>query len=165
MPEELLDPNGREWQVVFDPAEGYGWLRPARVVGLMLRSRGRPRPRAELEDVLEAIQFHDREAMYVAMIDEDDQVFAIYVVSVGGPNSTVVDATSLLRAVLLADPAAGVVLIHNHPSGEPLPSPDDEAITRRFAMTLPAYGYELLDHLVIGYQGTFSFAEAGIGGL
>jgi DNA repair protein RadC len=49
--------------------------------------------------------------------------------------------------------AASIVLVHNHPSGDPTPSPDDLAITARLKSSGDILGIELLDHVVIGHNG------------
>ena len=61
--------------------------------------------------------------------------------------------------------AAAIVLAHNHPSGDPGPSPEDRAFTSRMAHAGAILGIQLLDHLVVARRGYFSFAEAGLLGV
>src|SRR5262249_40258615 len=56
--------------------------------------------------------------------------------------------------------AAAIVLAHNHPSGDPAPSPEDRAFTQLMARAGAILGIQVLDHLVVARRGYFSFAEA-----
>lgn len=58
--------------------------------------------------------------------------------------------------------AAAVLLSHNHPSGEPSPSTADHAITRTLSDALALIDVRVLDHIVVGFNGTYSFAERGL---
>jgi DNA repair protein RadC len=58
--------------------------------------------------------------------------------------------------------APGLIVSHNHPSGDPEPSPDDKAFTARLAQAATILGLELLDHIVIGHGRYVSFKEAGL---
>jgi len=57
--------------------------------------------------------------------------------------------------------AAAVVVFHNHPSGDPMPSPDDFALTRRLAAAGVLMGIDLVDHIILGDARYFSFKEMG----
>jgi DNA repair protein RadC len=65
-----------------------------------------------------------------------------------------------LKRALLAN-AAGLVVYHNHPSGDPTPSREDRDFTRRLAAAAEAVGVRLLDHIVVGREGCVSMREAG----
>jgi hypothetical protein len=67
----------------------------------------------------------------------------------------------VLRAALMAN-APGLIVSHNHPSGDPDPSPADEAFTKRLAAAATILGLDLLDHIVIGHGRYVSFKEAGL---
>jgi DNA repair protein RadC len=62
----------------------------------------------------------------------------------------------------LRDSAAALVVAHNHPSGDPTPSADDRRVTERLREVGQLVGIELLDHLVVGADSYFSFAEERI---
>jgi DNA repair protein RadC len=57
--------------------------------------------------------------------------------------------------------AAAIVLFHNHPSGDPAPSPDDVALTARMVNAGAIMGIDVLDHVILADQRYFSFAESG----
>ena len=62
----------------------------------------------------------------------------------------------------LLNNAAGIILYHNHPSGDPSPSREDREFTRRLAAAAESVGLRLLDHIVVGREGCVSFREAGL---
>ena len=79
----------------------------------------------------------------------------------GTLDRAVVEPREILRRALLTK-AAGVILYHNHPSGDPAPSREDREFTRRLAAASEAVGVRLLDHIVVGREGCVSFREAGL---
>lgn len=101
----------------------------------------------------------------------DEELHALYLdrrnrplerrrLTVGSDRFTVVDPRQIFRpAVSLG--AAGLVLAHNHPSGDPTPSPQDREVTRRVVAAGRVLGVTLLDHLVLGHGGWVSMRESG----
>jgi len=79
----------------------------------------------------------------------------------GTLDRAVVEPREILKRALLAN-AAGVILYHNHPSGDPAPSREDRDFTRRLAAAAESVGVRLLDHVVVGRSGCVSFREAGL---
>ena len=65
----------------------------------------------------------------------------------------------MFRAALLSN-AAGLIAIHNHPSGDPTPSADDVEVTRRLAASGEVLGVHLWDHIVVGDGRYYSFKES-----
>jgi DNA repair protein RadC len=63
---------------------------------------------------------------------------------------------------LVREAAAGVVFAHNHPSGEPTPSAEDIALTERLRRAGELLGLRVLDHVIVGHDGYFSFLDAGL---
>lgn len=96
----------------------------------------------------------DREAMGALLVDTRNRAIGYTVAYVGTLSRTAVEPRGLLVPALLAN-AAGVVLFHNHPSGDPSPSPEDLVFTRRVAAAAEVLGVRLLDHLVLGEAPTF----------
>jgi DNA repair protein RadC len=64
-------------------------------------------------------------------------------------------------APAVRDSAAAVILAHNHPSGDPLPSAEDVELTRRLRQAGEIIGIRVLDHVIVGAEAHFSFADAG----
>jgi DNA repair protein RadC len=79
----------------------------------------------------------------------------------GTLDRAVVEPREILKRALLAS-AAGVIVYHNHPSGDPSPSREDREFTRRLASASDVVGLRLLDHVVVGREGCVSFREAGL---
>lgn len=82
-------------------------------------------------------------------------------IAVGGLSACPVAPADVFRA-LLQEAAAGVVFVHNHPSGEPTPSPEDVALTERLCAAGELLGIRVLDHVIVGHDGYFSFLDAGL---
>jgi DNA repair protein RadC len=68
-------------------------------------------------------------------------------------------------APAIGQAAAGVLLVHNHPSGDPSPSDEDIRLTKRIAQAGQIMGIELLDHVILAQSGTYSFKTQSQGGL
>jgi len=96
----------------------------------------------------------DREMFWVLMLDARNKVTGLHVVSVGSLTSTIVHPREVWKAAILAN-AASVILCHNHPSGEPTPSTEDLALTARLLAVGELVGIRLLDHVVLGADGSF----------
>ena len=95
----------------------------------------------------------------VVLLDTKHRVLRTIELSVGGMDSTPVQARDVFRHAT-AGAAAAIVVFHNHPSGDPTPSEDDLALTRRLAAAGELMGIPVLDHVVLGDRRYWSFKEA-----
>jgi DNA repair protein RadC len=95
------------------------------------------------------LEDRDREALLVLLLDNKNQVNAAHVVSVGSLNGCPVHPREVFKAAVLAN-AAGVVVAHNHPSGDPEPSPEDRNMALRLKQAGEILGIRVLDFLVVG---------------
>jgi DNA repair protein RadC len=102
----------------------------------------------------------DREHCVAVLLDTKHRVLATVTVSIGSIDHTFMSPREIFRDALLAN-AAATVLAHNHPSGDPEPSRDDERVTRRLVEAGRLVGVEVLDHLVIGGGSWVSLARRG----
>ncbi|MFW5920689.1 MAG: JAB domain-containing protein, partial [Polyangiales bacterium] len=93
-------------------------------------------------------------------VDARNRPVAWYRVSQGGTSSAGVEVSSVFRPAIVAG-ASGLVLVHNHPSGETTPSPEDTALTRRVVDGGELLGIRVLDHVIVG-DDYFSFLDAGM---
>jgi DNA repair protein RadC len=89
------------------------------------------------------------------LLNTKNEPIAWHVLSRGCLDSTVVHARDVIKAACLGN-AAAVIVAHNHPSGDPTPSPDDHAITDRLRQALAIVGIDLLDSIIIGEEGRYS---------
>jgi DNA repair protein RadC len=89
------------------------------------------------------------------LLQDDPEIYR------GTLDRAVVEPREILKRALLAN-AAGVILYHNHPSGDPSPSREDRDFTRRLAAAADSVGLRLLDHVVVGREGCVSFRESGL---
>jgi DNA repair protein RadC len=102
-----------------------------------------------------------REVFRVALLDAQNGLLRDLVVSVGTLSSTLVHPREVFRPALL-EPAASLILLHNHPSGDPTPSREDVKLTRQLVESARLLDLHLHDHVVIGRGRYVSMAERGI---
>lgn len=91
----------------------------------------------------------DREEFLLVPLDGKNRALGFHVVSVGTLTASLVHPREVFKIVLLAN-AAAIILVHNHPSGDPTPSAEDIAITKRLQEAGDLLGIRILDHVVIG---------------
>jgi len=102
-----------------------------------------------------------RETFFALLLDTKHRVIVEEKVAVGSLNESVVHPREVFRRAV-AESAGAVVFVHNHPSGNPEPSPQDRLLTRRLCDVGRLMGIRVLDHLIIGNERYFSFAEQGL---
>jgi len=103
----------------------------------------------------------DVERMCGIYLNRKNAILTIDVLAVGSLTGASVYPREIIKAMIRKQ-AASLVLCHNHPSGDPAPSPEDENITRQIVYALWLIGATLLDHIIIGTrERTYSFADAG----
>jgi DNA repair protein RadC len=118
-------------------------------------------PEAAAEVLVAELAGADRELCLAALLDTKHRLLEIATVSVGSIDHTFMSPREVFRDALLAN-AAALVLAHNHPSGDPEPSRDDELVTRRLVRAGELIGVEVLDHLVVGGRRWTSLARRGV---
>ena len=102
----------------------------------------------------------DREAMWVMCLDTKNKATCLAQVSLGTLNSAPACPRELLKLAILTS-AQGIILIHNHPSGDPEPSGEDRAATAQIKTAAQIVGVKLLDHVIVGDGKYYSFADQG----
>jgi DNA repair protein RadC len=111
--------------------------------------------------VMPEMRFLAKEHFRVLLLDAKNRLLASELVSIGTLNTSLVHPRELFRRAIAAA-AAAVILIHNHPSGDPTPSAEDLALTRRLVEAGRLLGIEVLDHLVIGDNRYVSLKERAL---
>ena len=102
-----------------------------------------------------------QEVFLAVLLTTKNSILSTERIAIGSLNSAVVHAREVFaRAIELS--AASVVLVHNHPSGDPEPSPEDVRVTERMAEAGQIIGIKLLDHVVIGDGSFVSMKERGL---
>jgi DNA repair protein RadC len=104
----------------------------------------------------------DQEHLRLILLDTKNYVLAIPTVYVGSLNTSLIRIGELFRYALRENCAA-LIVVHNHPSGDPTPSPEDVIVTRRIVEGGQMLDIEVLDHLVIGNGRFISLKERGLG--
>lgn len=108
------------------------------------------------------MQKADREMMFVLNISAKGEVLNMEVASIGTLTQACAIPRELLKSVILSN-AASMIMMHNHPSGDPTPSREDFEITERMQYAAELLGVHLLDHIIVGERGTYySFLEEGV---
>ena len=117
------------------------------------------------EDTLPVLEAELSELAYERFIalalSTKNHVIAILPVSSGSLNASIVHPRELFQRAILAN-AASIIVCHNHPSGDPTPSPEDIALTRKLVEAGQLLDIPILDHVILGYGKYSSFKEMGL---
>jgi DNA repair protein RadC len=101
-----------------------------------------------------------QEVFFVLLLDSRQRLIAEVEVSRGSLNQSLVHPREVF-APALREAAAALVVVHNHPSGDPRPSREDAEVTQRLASAGEILGIRLVDHVIVGCEGFRSFAQMG----
>ena len=100
--------------------------------------------------------------MFITLhLDGKNRVICCDLVSIGSLNQSIVHPREVFKTACLSN-AAAVILIHQHPTGDPSPSSEDIAITRRLKEAGEIMGIKILDHIIVGDGEYLSFVERGL---
>jgi DNA repair protein RadC len=104
----------------------------------------------------------DKEELRVIILDTKNRVVDIVTVYVGSVNTTMIRVSELFRDAIRHN-CPGTIVVHNHPSGDPTPSPEDVAVTRQIVEAGKLLDIDVLDHLILGAGRYVSLKERGLG--
>ena len=110
---------------------------------------------AAMADMLDEPQ----ELMKVLCMNTRNELIGVTEVSRGTVNASLVHPREIFRTAILSN-ATSIIMVHNHPSGDPKPSPEDKHVTKKIMQASEIMGIELLDHVIVG-DGFYSFKEEG----
>jgi DNA repair protein RadC len=141
-----------------------------RLTSLTPGARPQVRSPADVANLLiDEMSAFEQEHLKAVLLNTKNQVINAPVIYKGSLNSSAVRVGEVFRAAIRENSAA-IILVHNHPSGDPTPSPEDVQVTRQFVEAGALLDVEVLDHLVIGQrghangrEGWVSLKERGLG--
>lgn len=118
-------------------------------------------PSAVVQYLQAALRDQPREIFKVLYLDKGNQILTDEDLFRGTVDEAAVYPREILKQALLKN-ATAVILVHNHPSGRTEPSPEDKELTRKIIAAASPLSVKVLDHIIIGGTGYFSFAEHGL---
>jgi DNA repair protein RadC len=112
--------------------------------------------------VAQAVDLRDKkkEHLMAFFLNARHQLIAKEIISIGTLTASLAHPREIFTPAI-GKAAAGVILVHNHPSGDPSPSEEDTRLTKRIVQAGHIMGIDLLDHLIIAENGCYSFKQAG----
>jgi DNA repair protein RadC len=108
-----------------------------------------------------SMRYLKRELLKGVYVDSKCKIIKHETIAVGGLNTNIIHPREVFKTAILED-AAAIILVHNHPSGDSIPSPDDINLTKKLKQIGKLIGIELLDHIIIGDGEYVSFKEKGL---
>jgi len=103
----------------------------------------------------------DREQFLVCCLDAKNSSIGMNIVSIGSLTLSIVHPREVFKLAILLN-ACAIIAVHNHPSGDPMPSPEDRTPTTRLREAGDVLGIRLLDHLILGDDRLYSFCRSGL---
>ena len=113
------------------------------------------------ESFLPLIDDPNKEHFMVAYLNQGNKIIQVERISTGGITNTLADPKVIFKKALLKE-ATAIMFCHNHPSGIAKPSSDDRQLTQKLIMAGKILDITVLDHIIIGENSYFSFAESGL---
>jgi len=109
----------------------------------------------EVVRLMSDLQYEDRELFYCLQLNAKNRILSRSLVSIGTLTSSLIHPREVFKAAILSN-AAAIICVHNHPSGDPTPSHNDRLITERIEEAGEIIGITLLDHIIIGANGSYT---------
>ena len=119
-------------------------------------------PSDAANEVMPILASMEQEVLQVILLNTRNRILQIVQVYQGSVNTSQVRIAEIFREAIRLN-AVNIIVVHNHPSGDPTPSPEDVAITRAIVQAGKLLDINLLDHLVIGSDKWVSLKERGLG--
>lgn len=111
--------------------------------------------------LMEEMRYYRKEYFKIILLNTKNQIISLEDISVGSLNSSIVHPREIFN-VPIKKSAAAIILVHNHPSGDPHPSREDLEVTTRLVDAGKILGISVLDHIIVGEKSYFSFKEKGL---
>ncbi|HIJ95954.1 MAG TPA: DNA repair protein RadC [Desulfuromonadales bacterium] len=116
---------------------------------------------AQVYETFKFLMRETKEMFLTAHLDGKNRLITLDLVSIGSLNQSIVHPREVFKTALLSN-AAAIILVHQHPTGDPTPSSEDLSITRRLKEAGEIMGIKVLDHIIIGDGEYLSFVERGL---
>jgi len=116
---------------------------------------------SQVSDTFQFLMKETKEQFITLHLDGKNRIICMDLVSIGSLNQSIVHPREVFKTALLSN-AAALILIHQHPTGDPTPSSEDLSITRRLKEAGEIIGVKVLDHIVVGDGEYVSFVERGL---
>lgn len=116
---------------------------------------------SQIYDTFSFLMEETKEMFITLHLDGKNRIICMDLVSIGSLNQSIVHPRSVFQTACLSN-AAAIILIHQHPTGDPTPSSEDIAITRRLKEAGEIMGIKVLDHIIVGDGEYLSFVERGL---
>ncbi|MBZ5239758.1 RadC family protein [Pseudomonas aeruginosa] len=148
--------------IIDSPVTETDILRMARQLASRRVARGKPLtdPLLVAEHLQTLLQDYEHEVFALLLLDSKNRVIDFREVFRGTIDTTRIYPREVAKTALKHN-AAAVILVHNHPSGDPEPSQADRDLTRLLKAALDLVGTRTLDHIVVGHEGFVSMAQQG----
>lgn len=111
--------------------------------------------------LMEEMRYYRKEYFKIILLNTKNQIISLEDISMGSLNSSIVHPREIFN-VSIKKSAAAIILVHNHPSGDPHPSREDREVTARLVDAGKILGISVLDHIIVGEENYFSFKEKGL---
>ncbi len=118
-------------------------------------------PKSVADCYMESLRHLENEKIIMLSLNSKNQIIQEDTLSIGTVSASLVNSREVFKKALKNN-AVGIILLHNHPSGNPTPSRDDLKVTREILTASDLIGIKLLDHIVIGDGSYVSLKEQGI---
>lgn len=147
---------------------GMGTVKASQIVAALTLSRRLlvpdPRTVTSARNVYDLMRVHalkKQEHFWLLTLDGASKIIRIKTLFIGTLTQSIVHPREVF-AEAIADRAAAIIVVHNHPSGSLVPSEADKSVTHRLAEAGQLLGIELKDHLIISSRGYYSFSQEGL---
>lgn len=118
-------------------------------------------PREVADFFMEEMRFYKKEYFRIVLLNTKNQLISFEDISVGSLNASIVHPREIFYYPIKKS-AAAIILVHNHPSGDPTPSREDLDVTKRLVEAGEILGIKVLDHIIVGEGRHLSFKEKGL---
>ena len=116
---------------------------------------------SQVADYFSSLEEEPREVLIAMYLNNKHRALGIEEVSKGTLTASLCEPRAILQGAILAN-AAALILVHDHPSGNPEPSPEDIAVTKNLKQLTDIVPIRLLDHVIIGRKSYYSLADHGV---